>query len=369
MATTDFAALSSARKKVWATEIWMAGRDANFWQSNGFVGGGTNNVIQRVTELTRTERGEECIMQLVADLQNDGIAGDGILAGNEEALFNDSISLKIDQLRHGVRSKGAMSEQRTVVRFRSTAKEKLGFWFGDKLDEMMFLVASGMAFTLKNDNSTRTGSTLSQLAFAADVAAPSSGRIKYAGSATSTASLTTADTMNWNLIVGIQAYAKRKRMKPIRAGGREYYALLMSTEQMRDLKKDSTYQTNVGRAAVRGPDNPLFKNAAAVIDGCILYEHNKVATTLGLASSSKWGSGGTVDGAQALLLGAQALGFATLGDVEYEEADVNDYKNRPGIAVGRMIGMVKPQFTSLTDSSTKQDFGILSLYTAAASTG
>jgi hypothetical protein len=106
MATTDFGALSTARKMVWATEIWIAGRDANFWMSNGFVGAGMNNVIQRITELTRTERGDQCIMQLVADLQQDGIAGDNILSGNEEPLFNDSVLVHIDQLRHGVRSKG-----------------------------------------------------------------------------------------------------------------------------------------------------------------------------------------------------------------------------------------------------------------------
>jgi len=28
--------------------------------------------------------------------------------------------------------------------------------------------------------------------------------------------------------------------------------------------------------------------------------------------------------------------------------------------------MLKPQFTSIPDSNTKQDFGIISLYTAAA---
>ena len=369
MAITDFAALSTAKKKVWATEIWMAGRDANFWMSNGFVGTGMNNVIQRITELTRTERGDECVMQLVADLQQDGVAGDGILQGNEEALYNDSVSIHIDQLRHGVVTKGAMSEQRTVVRFRSTAKEKLSFWFADKLDEILFRTAAGIASTDTVDGSTRSGTTLPSLGFAGDVVAPSSGRIRYANTNTSTSTIATTDTLGWNMIVSVQAYAKRKRMKPIRAGGREYYALLISTEQMRDLKKDPNYQTNVGRAANRGPDNPLFKNAAAVIDGCILYEHNKVPNTLGVASGSKWGAGGLVDGAQALLLGAQALGFATLGDMSFEESDNTDYKNRPGIAVARMLGVLKPQFTSLTDSSTKQDFGVVSFYTAAAAAG
>lgn len=369
MPTTDFGALSSARKKVWAAEIWIAGRDANFWMSNGWVGAGKNNVIERITELTRTERGDECIMQLVADLQQDGVAGDNILTGNEEPMFNDAVSIHLDQLRHGVRNKGQMAEQRTIIRFRSTAREKLAFWLADKIDQMMFLMASGVAFTFNNDGSTRAASSqLSQLAFASDVTAPSSGRVKYANAATSTATLTSGDTFAWHMVVSTQAYAKRKRMKPIRSGGREWYGMVLSTEQCRDLKNDPTYITITRSAAPRGNDNPLFRNALAVIDGVVLYEHNKVQTTLGLNSGSKWGAAGTVDGAQALFLGAQAMGLATISDVEYEEADVNDYKNRPGISVGRIIGMLKPQFTSIPDGNTKQDFGVINLYTASSAT-
>lgn len=104
--STDFGALSAARKKVWAAQIWEAGRDASFWNMNGFMGDGAGSVIERITELTQTERGNECIMQLVADLTGDGVVGDNRLEDNEEAMFNAAISLKIDQLRHGVRSKG-----------------------------------------------------------------------------------------------------------------------------------------------------------------------------------------------------------------------------------------------------------------------
>ena len=368
MAATDFGALSTARKKIWAAEIWQAGRDAAFWMKNGFMGVGINNVIQRITELTKTERGDECVMQLVADLQGDGVAGDNILEGSEEALFNDSVSILIDQMRHGVRSKGTMAEQRTVVRFRTTAKEKLAFWFADKLDELMFLTAAGISYGLKTDGSTRVGSQLPSLSFASSVAAPTSGRVRFANAATSTATLVATDVMSWHMIVAMQAYAKRKKVKPIRDGGRDYYAMLMSTEQCRDLKNDVTYQTITRSAQARGPNNPLFQNALAVVDGVVIYEHNKTPNTLGLSSGSKWGASGTVDGAQALMLGAQALGFATIGDMGYEESDNTDYKNRPGIAVGRIVGVLKPQFTSIPDANTKQDFGIVSLYTAAATT-
>lgn len=368
MATTNFGSLSTAQKRVWASQIWQAGRDQNFWMSNGFVGGSPGSVIQRITELTETERGRVCVMQLVGDIVSDGIVGDNLLEGNEEAMWNDSIEIRIDQIRQGVRSRGRMAEQETVIRFRAVGKEKLAFWLADKIDELMFLTLAGMAYTLNLDNSTRSTSQLPSLAFASDIAAPSSGRKFYAGSATSTATLTSSDKVTWQLLVNLQAYAKRKRIKPIRDGGRDYYAVVMSTEQARDLKTDSTYMQNVGRAAQRGNSNPLFTGAFAVVDGLILYDHQKVPNTFGLASSSKWGASGTVDGAQAALLGAQALGFATIGNTMFNESDNTDYQNRPAMAVGKIVGMVKPQFKSQYDSNTKQDFGTIAVYTAAGAT-
>jgi N4-gp56 family major capsid protein len=367
MATTNFGALNTAQKRVWASEIWMAGRDQNFWMSQGFVGTGANNVIERITALTETERGRVCVMQLVGDIVSDGVVGDNLLQNNEESMWNDTIEIRIDQIRQGVRSRGKMAEQETVVRFRSVGREKLGFWMADKLDELMFLTISGVSYGLNLDGSTRIASSqLPSLSFAADVATPTTGRRVFAGTATSTATLTAADRVSWNGLVGLQAFAKRKRIKPIRAGGREYYAMLLSTEQMRDLKQDTNYQTIVSRAGPRGDSNPLFRGATAVVENLVIYDHQKVYNTLGLASGSKWGAGGTVDGAQALLLGAQAMGFATIGNTEYNESDNTDYGNRPGMSVGRMIGMMKPQFQSIFDNRTRQDFGVVSWFTAAA---
>jgi len=371
MADTAFGSLSAAKKILWARDVARAGRDNNFWMSNGFVGRDTSDMskpVHRITELTPTERGDVAVMQLVAELQGDGVVGDNILEGSEEALINDAIEIRIDQIRHGVRSRGRMAEQRTVLRVRTLARDKLGFWLGDIIDEMMFLVAAGRAFTLTTGGATRTLSQLPSIAFASDVVAASANRQVYAGSATATTNLTTADKMSWNLIVRACAFAKRKRIKPIMSGGRSHYALVMTTEQMRDLKLDNTYQTLVSKAGPRGDSNPLFKNAIAVIDGAVLYEHPKVFNTLEASSGSKFGAGGTIDGGQAALLGAQALGFAQVGGAEWEESDNTDYKNRPGVAYGRMIGMMKPQYKSIYDDMTREDFGLLSIFTAAAET-
>lgn len=366
MSATDFGALTAAQKKVWASKLWKQFRDDSFWMSNGFIGTNLNTPIHRVTELTKTTRGLECIMQLVNDLESDGVVGDNELTGNEEAMVNDAQTLSIDSLAHAVKSKGKISEQSTIIRFREQAKDKLAFWLPDKVDELMFLTAAGRAYTLKTDLSTRVSSQLPQLNFADDVTAPSANRIKYAGTATSEATLVATDKMSWNTCVAAKTAAGRQGIRPIRQGGKSYYCMVMSTEQRRDLVLDSVYQTIVSRAAERGSKNPLFNNAIAVVDGLILYDHRKVINTTGLETGSKWGATGTVEGAQATLMGAGALGFSTLGGGEWTEADKNDYNRKPGIGYEQMLGMLKPQYKPTASSSTREDYGVIAVKTAAA---
>ncbi|WOF74141.1 N4-gp56 family major capsid protein [Parvibaculaceae bacterium PLY_AMNH_Bact1] len=366
---TDFGALTSSVKKVWAMEIWQAGRDKSFFFANGFIGkndNDMNSVIQRVTKLTETERGTECVMQLVQDLQGDGVVGDNKLEDNEEQMVNDAQTIRIDQLRHGVRSKGSMSEQATVIRFRATGKEKLSFWLSDKLDELMFLTLSGRSYGLHTNGATRVGSQLPSLSFASDVVAPSTNRVMYAGTATSEGSVTAADKMDWSTVVKANTVAQEKRLRPIREGGKEYYCMVIHPRHRRDLVLDSTYQTILRTAEKPGAKNKLFTGAIAVIDGVVIHAHNKVFNTSGLASGSKWGAGGAIDGAQAMLLGAQAGGIATIGDMGFNESDNTDYGNRPGIAAGRKVGFLKPQFKSTYDDNAREDFGTIAVKTAAA---
>lgn len=368
---TDFGALTDLQKTVYSKYVSKQGRDQNFLLSNGFVSKNTGDMtkpIQRVTELTETERGIQAVLPLVTDLTGGGVVGDNKLEGNEEALISDAQTIQIDQLRNGVRSKGRMAEQATTIRFRVQARDALSFWLADTIDELMFLTIAGRAYTLNTDGSTRATSQLPNLTFASDVALPSTNRIIYGGTATSEATVAATDTVDWDLVIKAKAFAKRKRIKPIMAGGKQYYILILSTEQCRDLEQDADYKTLHAQGMPRGLKNPLFDNAKKIISEIVIYDHQKVFNTLGLASGSKWGSGSTIDGAQGMLLGAQALGFAQLASKGpgYEESDNTDYGNRPAIAVGRILGLLKPVYKSRYDSNTAEDYGVVHIKTAAA---
>jgi hypothetical protein len=128
MALTNFAGLTSQQKLVWSREIWQAARDLSF--INKFVGG-PDAVIQRITELTKTEKGEQVIMFLLADLVDDGVVGDSEREGNEEEMKSYNQTISIDLLSHGVRQKGKLAEQKTVVGFRENARDRLAYWLND----------------------------------------------------------------------------------------------------------------------------------------------------------------------------------------------------------------------------------------------
>ncbi len=73
MSLTNFAALTADQKLVWSRELWKEARDNTFL--NRFVGTGQDAIIQRITELTKTEKGEQVILHLLADLEGDGVQG------------------------------------------------------------------------------------------------------------------------------------------------------------------------------------------------------------------------------------------------------------------------------------------------------
>ena len=84
MSLTNFAALTPQQKIVWSRDVWQAARDQMFIKK--FTGTGDNSVIQRITDLTKSEKGEQVLMHLVADLVGDGVIGDNQREGNEESM-------------------------------------------------------------------------------------------------------------------------------------------------------------------------------------------------------------------------------------------------------------------------------------------
>lgn len=366
MALTNFAALTDEQKTIWAKDTWKNARNAAFL--NRFLGDGPNSMIQRISELKKTEKGARAVITLVKDLEGDGVAGDRTLEGNEEEIQSFDQVIQVDQLRHANRHEGRIADQRSVVEFRENSRDVLAYWLADRLDQMAFLALTGVSFAFKNDGSPRTGSDLPFLEWAADVTAPTTLRHRNWVDASetlvagNTSTVLAADIPSWKMLVKMKAYAKVQFMRPIRGegpfSGQVMYNVFMHPDAIAILKLDPDFLAAWRNAMPRSTSNVLFRDADVYfVDGLAIREFFHVYNTLGAASGSKWGAGSTIDGSATLLCGSQAMGFADIGDPYWVEKGF-DYENEQGISLGKMCGMKKPVFRSHA-SGTNEDFAVL----------
>lgn len=376
MAQTNFAALLTHQKKVWTLDLWKQARAKMF--INKFLGTGHDSVIQHITKLTKTEKGDQAIIHLITDLLEDGVTDDYTLEGNEEAMKAYDQAVKIDQLRHAVRNKGKMADQRSVITFRENGKNQLAFWLADRIDQLAFLTLSGIKYTHKNTGGLRpttgrtaTGMQLKDLAFAADVSAPTDARhLRVSGTGITngdTTKITANDKLGYRHIVELKAYARDNYIRGVGANNDKYH-LFVTPAGMAQLKLDEDFIANARHAGVRGGNNELFAGSdMLVVDGVFIHEYHHVFNTRTAAAGTgadgmKWGAGGAIDGQRALFCGAQSLAFADTGSGYWDE-ETFDYGNQQGISYGKIFGFKKPVWHDKV-SGKAQDFGVIALDTA-----
>lgn len=367
MAATNFAALTEEQLTVWSRTFWKEARNKTFVMS--FAGTSANSMVQRITELSKTQDGARAVITLVNDAEGDGVVGDNSLEGNEEALRSTECVIQMDQWRHAHKSTGRMSEQRSVVKFRNEAQDKLSYRAANVMDQLAFLTLSGVQYDRNVDGTSRVMSQLPLLKYNNDVVAPSSKRYcrwdKANGLITSSASnadLVADDTPTWGMLVDLKAYAVNSYLRPIRTeDGVEIYNVFMTPDGIAKLKRDPDFLAAWQHAQKRGDSHPLFKGtphggkSGIYIDGLNIMEYRHVY------HSDAWG-GGTVKGQRVLLCGAQALAFADVGQPKWVEK-LFDYDNVEGVSIAKIFGLLKPQLYSI-HAKSKQDFGVICCDTA-----
>ena len=367
MSATNFAGLTAEQKTYWMRDLWSYMRSESF--IGKLMGKTDNHAIQHITKLTKTEKGTRAVMQLVAELNGRGVANDNRREGNEEALQNFMLDINMGLISHSVINKGKLSDQQSVIDFRTVARDRLKFWLTDVVDQLAMLTLSGISYDYKLDGSLFQSSNgdnaFKDLVFADDVSAPSAGRHFYFDGSDlqngNTASITSACVPKYGMLVDLKAYAKVSHMRPIKLGGKEYYIYLCDPRTLAMLKTDSDFMSAMMQSAPRGLDsNPIFTGAMFTVDGIVIMEHDKVYNTTRATSGSKWGAGGAVNGTRSLLLGAQALGFVDVGAPDWVEKGF-DYDSQQGINTDKFLGFRKPKFDNPYTGNADEDFGVIAL--------
>lgn len=309
-------------EKAWAKQLWKEAERENFFAK--FTGEGQDNIIQVKTELKK-EAGDQITVPLVMRLTGDGVTGDSMLEGNEEALQFYDCAVQVDQIRHAVRLQGAMEEQKTAINLRQAAKDGLKLWMTEKQEKMIV---------------------------DALVASPTAGHIVYPASVTAENGIDASDVLTTDAISKAARLAKTvtPKIRPVNVNGKKYYVMLVDNYQARDLKNDEKWLQAQYNCAERGIDNPIFSGMLGVYDGVVLHEYEHLPRTATGANSAKVG--------HALLLGCQAGIKGVAKEATWKEKAF-DYDNQMGFSTGAILGVAKSKFNS-------NDFAVVQVITSSA---
>jgi hypothetical protein len=366
MAATDYGAMQDEQRYAWGLKAYEEYQEKFFF--TGMLGQGESAIIEHVTELSKNNKGESgAYFHLIPRLTGGGIFGDNQMDGRERSAEAHWQKITYDQLRNALINKGRLSDQKSVIKLRKTYRPLLGGWLADAWEDQAILTASGISYAFNTDGSPRVTPAgqddWTELDYAADVRAPSANRhVRWDASqglvAGDTDAVDAADTPVYDMIPEIKAFAKNKRIPPLKIGKKNWHLWLLAEDSMAKLWRNADFRSCIIGADQRGSNHAIFHGAVTTMNGLIIRPYERVYTTRGAASGSKWGGAGTVNGTRSLIMGAQALALADLGVPEWEE-ETKDYRNRQGFGIAKMGGWLKPQFPSSYDGGSEEDFSIV----------
>lgn len=335
MATTDYGTNHPLAVKLWSKKLFREALKQT-WASK-FMGKSSNSLCM-IAEDTQKGPGDRIRVPLRMLLSGSGVAGDGTLEGNEEALTTYHDDVLIDQLRHAVRSEGKMSEQRVPFSVREEARLGLQDWWADRIDTAFFNQLGG------NNAQTDLRYTGHNSA-----TAPTTNNIVYINGTTTEAEVASASSSNaFNLKIIDMCVERAKtlspQIRPIRVNGGDKFVIFLHPNQVYDLRTSVTsgQWLDIQKAAMQGGQvsgNGIYTGALGEYNGCVIHESTRVPTGNGQSTVRR-----------AIFAGAQAACIAygrdaASGKMSWVE-ELFDYKNQLGVSAGMIWGLTKTVFNS-----------------------
>ena len=337
MAATSYGVNSSEAVKLWSRKLMQEALKETY--ASRFMGSTSNDLCQVIDDTTKSA-GDRITNILRMQLTGQGVSGDGTLEGSEEALTTYTDNLVLDQLRHAVRSKGKMSEQRIPFTVREEARMGLQDWWADRFDTWFFNQIGGNA-----------GQTDTRYTGLNTPVAPDSAHRIYVNGHTTEVSITATTSALFTLGLIDTAVMKARTltpiMRPVQTGkGGAKYVMFITPEQHYDLRRNTnTLQWgDINKAAMQGgqiSDNPIFDGSVGMYNGVVLHEAYRLPI-IDATGGSKIG--------RAVLCGAQAAVMAFGRGQSQNKMDWNeelfDYGNSLGVEAGVIAGLKKTIYNS-----------------------
>jgi len=334
MAASEYGVNHPLAIKKWAPELMVEALKKT--HALQFMGKGKDSLVTIQSDLTTSDGGDRIRVGIRSQLKGAGITGDNTLEGNEESLETFYQDVLIDQLRHAVRSRGKMSEQRVPFSVREEAKDGLSDWWADRIDTWFFNQLCGNTAQADPRYYGYNAPT-----------APDSDHVTY-GLSGSTAETSISDStvarMNLTFIDTAREKGKlaKNALRPIKMNGKEYYVMFLHPYQVTDLRKNTVagQWQDLQKSAIQGgqvTDNPIWTGALGMYNNVILHESVRIPVSPTNSNVRR-----------AVMCGAQAAAIAFgrgYGKNTFSwKEELFDYDNQLGVAAGCQAGMVKTRF-------------------------
>lgn len=341
MAATEYGVNHPLAVKKWSSELMTEALKKTY--ALQFMSKGKDALITIKTDLTDSMGGDRMRVGIRSQLRGAGVQGDNTLEGNEESLETFYQDVLIDQLRHAVRSRGKMSEQRVPFSVRNEARDGLADWWADRIDTWLFTQLCGIATQTDgrfNGFNTPAAPDLDHVSFG------NSGVLgtNLQNTETSSISNTTVCKMNLTFIDTAVEKAKlaKNALRPVKSGGKSYYVMFLHPYQVTSLRTSTAtgQWQDIQKAAINGgqiEDNPIFTGALGIYNNTVLHESVRVPASPFNTSVYR----AVLCGAQA---GSIAFGRGYGKNTFSWKEELFDYDNQLGVGAGCQAGMVKTRF-------------------------
>lgn len=247
-----------------------------------FAGSGPEHAIEVTDEL---EKKAGDLIWFYLEVQNDdpGRQGTASQEGYEAQLETYETSLMINKIRHAFKHSGEISDQRVPWSFPRRARNALGDWWANKLDNAVLNHQCGYTVANPGGSTINTGNNL--------VTAPTT-TIYANGSADS--------AVNTGFSVSLidkavnQAQIASTPIRPIKINGGEWYIQIVHPNAVRTMRGSTTQSYDVAKQRLGGSgsadSNPIFTGAIQTWNGTLIFSNKRV--TPGINAGAAFTTGG-----------------------------------------------------------------------------
>lgn len=316
---------------------------------------GENAAIQVKEDLSK-KKGDNINFALLNRLTGDATEGSNTLEGQEEDLTSRSHNVSVNKRRHGVLVP-EMEEQKSAIGLRDAAKPALKTWAQE--DTRDRIIRAMLSINGKAYGSASEAEKDAWLVDNADRVLFGNARANNAANDHS-AALVQIDATNDILKRGTVSLMKRlartcsPKIRPIsdKGNGKKVYVAYAHPYAFRDLRDNMADILDDTTAA--GMAMKLFEGGDLLWDNVIVKELEDMPVY----------SNGTIDVAPVIMLGAQAIGYATAKRWKTIEKRF-DYDDKAGCAIEAIDGFSKLTFGSgAGDTDDLKDYGIVTSWQA-----